>query len=118
MIGVFAPSAFGISPKYDKEIWNADSKSGCRIWWRGCAVLMKTKNIQPIMIFSLPKFDALYTQSAYEILSSHLGRAGVGRRLEALSAETGRLEEIYWQKVESLEELKRSVLAKAFSGEL
>jgi len=39
-------------------------------------------------------------------------------RLEALSAETGRLEEIYQQKVESLEELKRSVLAKAFEGEL
>jgi len=42
----------------------------------------------------------------------------VGRRLEALSAETGRLEEIYWQKVESLEELKKSVLSKAFGGEL
>jgi type I restriction enzyme, S subunit len=40
------------------------------------------------------------------------------RRLEALSAETGRLEEIYQQKVESLEELKRSVLQKAFSGEI
>jgi len=44
-------------------------------------------------------------------------RAIVGR-LEALSAETGRLEEIYQQKVESLEELKKSVLAKAFAGEL
>lgn len=44
-------------------------------------------------------------------------RAIVGR-LEALSAETGRLEEIYQQKVESLEELKKSVLSKAFSGEL
>lgn len=44
-------------------------------------------------------------------------RAIVGR-LEALSAETGRLEEIYWQKVESLEELKKSVLAKAFEGEI
>ncbi len=44
-------------------------------------------------------------------------RAIVGR-LEALSAETGRLEEIYQQKVESLEELKKSVLAKAFEGEL
>ena len=42
-------------------------------------------------------------------------RAIVGR-LEALSAETGRLEEIYQQKVESLEELKKSVLAKAFEG--
>lgn len=39
-------------------------------------------------------------------------------RLEALSAETERLEEIYQQKVESLEELKKSVLAKAFEGEI
>jgi type I restriction enzyme S subunit len=39
-------------------------------------------------------------------------------RLEALSAETGLLEEIYQQKVESLEELKKSVLGKAFEGEL
>ncbi len=44
-------------------------------------------------------------------------RAIVGR-LEALSAETNRLEEIYQQKVESLEELKRSVLGKAFEGNL
>jgi len=44
-------------------------------------------------------------------------RAIVGR-LEALSAETGRLEEIYQSKVEALEELKKSVLAKAFEGEI
>ena len=44
-------------------------------------------------------------------------RAIVGR-LEALSAETGRLEEIYEAKVEGLEELKKSVLGKAFAGEL
>jgi len=44
-------------------------------------------------------------------------RAIVGR-LEALSAETGRLEEIYQSKLEGLEELKRSVLQKAFAGEL
>lgn len=39
-------------------------------------------------------------------------------RLEALSAETGRLEEIYAAKVHSLEELRRVLLGKAFSGEL
>ena len=44
-------------------------------------------------------------------------RAIVGR-LEALSAETGRLEEIYQSKLEGLEELKKSVLSKAFGGEL
>jgi len=44
-------------------------------------------------------------------------RAIVGR-LEALSAETKRLEEIYRQKIVSLEELKKSVLSTAFGGEL
>lgn len=44
-------------------------------------------------------------------------RAIVGK-LEALSVETKRLEEIYQQKVEGMEELKRSVLGKAFEGEL
>jgi type I restriction enzyme, S subunit len=44
-------------------------------------------------------------------------RAIVGR-LAALADETRRLEEIYERKVESLEELKKSVLGKAFSGEI
>ncbi|MCG2786441.1 MAG: restriction endonuclease subunit S [Anaerolineae bacterium] len=39
-------------------------------------------------------------------------------RLEALSAETGRLEAVYRQKVAGLDELKKSVLAKAFEGSL
>jgi type I restriction enzyme S subunit len=40
------------------------------------------------------------------------------RRLEALSAETGRLEEIYQSKINNIDELKKSILAKAFRGEL
>ena len=39
-------------------------------------------------------------------------------RLKALSAETGRLEAVYRQKIAALEELKKSVLAKAFEGSL
>ena len=42
----------------------------------------------------------------------------IAGRLEALSAETKRLEEIYQSKLEALDELKKSVLAKAFDGEL
>ena len=38
--------------------------------------------------------------------------------LDALSAETKRLEAIYQQKLLNLEELKKSVLQKAFRGEL
>jgi type I restriction enzyme S subunit len=39
-------------------------------------------------------------------------------RLDALSAETKRLEEIYKQKLAALDELKKSILQKAFAGEL
>jgi len=39
-------------------------------------------------------------------------------RAETLRAQTQRLEEVYRQKLDDLEELKKSVLAKAFRGEL
>jgi len=39
-------------------------------------------------------------------------------KIESLSSETKRLEAIYQQKLLNLEELKKSVLQKAFSGEL
>ena len=39
-------------------------------------------------------------------------------KLDALSAETKKLEAIYRQKLAALEELKKAVLKKAFSGEL
>jgi len=44
-------------------------------------------------------------------------RAIIGR-LDVLSAETKRLEEIYQTKLDALEELKKSVLQRAFEGEL
>ncbi len=40
------------------------------------------------------------------------------KKIDALSAETQKLEAIYQQKINDLEELKKSVLQKAFSGEL
>ncbi|MCX6325716.1 MAG: restriction endonuclease subunit S [Bacteroidia bacterium] len=40
------------------------------------------------------------------------------QKLDALSAETKKLETIYQQKLNDLEELKKSVLQKAFNGEL
>jgi type I restriction enzyme S subunit len=40
------------------------------------------------------------------------------QKLDALSAETNKLEAIYQQKINDLEELKKSILQKAFSGEL
>lgn len=40
------------------------------------------------------------------------------QKLDALSSETKRLESIYLQKLNDLEELKKSILQKAFNGEL
>lgn len=40
------------------------------------------------------------------------------QKLDALNAKTKKLEAIYQQKINDLEELKKSVLQKAFSGEL
>ena len=40
------------------------------------------------------------------------------QKLEAFNAETKKLETIYQQKIQDLEELKKSVLQKAFNGEL
>ncbi|MBU3979353.1 restriction endonuclease subunit S [Patescibacteria group bacterium] len=40
------------------------------------------------------------------------------KKLDGLSGETRKLEEIYKQKLADLEELKKSVLQKAFSGEM
>ena len=39
-------------------------------------------------------------------------------KLDELSEQTKKLEEIYQQKLVNLEELKKSVLQKAFAGEL
>ncbi|MBW2654116.1 MAG: restriction endonuclease subunit S, partial [Deltaproteobacteria bacterium] len=40
------------------------------------------------------------------------------KKLDALSAKTKKLEAVYQKKIDDLEELKKSILQKAFSGEL
>jgi len=42
----------------------------------------------------------------------------IAHKLDELSVETKKLESIYQKKIEDLEELKKSILQKAFSGEL
>ena len=40
------------------------------------------------------------------------------QKLDALSAKTKQLEALYQQKINDLDELKKSILQKAFAGEL
>lgn len=49
---------------------------------------------------------------------SNVEQAHIVYRLEALNLETHRLESIYRQKLEALDELKKSLLHQAFSGQL
>lgn len=51
-------------------------------------------------------------------LPSYDEQESIVAKLDALSTETKKLESIYKQKIADLEELKKSVLKKAFSGEL
>ncbi len=50
--------------------------------------------------------------------TSEKERQSIVAKLDALSVETKKLEAIYQQKLTDLEELKKSILQKAFSGEL
>jgi type I restriction enzyme S subunit len=42
----------------------------------------------------------------------------IAQQFDIISAETQRLESIYQRKIAALDELKRSLLHRAFSGEL
>ena len=64
-----------------------------------------------LTIEKLNKHKIAYPRSISE-------QQAIVQKLDALSAETKKLETIYQQKINSLEEMKKSILQKAFSGEL
>ncbi|SHJ06644.1 type I restriction enzyme, S subunit [Tangfeifania diversioriginum] len=68
---------------------------------------------------SIPQINN-YSFDEVKILfpNSKTEQQNIVRQLDALRAETQKLEAIYQQKLLNLEELKKSVLQKAFTGEL
>ncbi len=65
------------------------------------------------------KFVGLgYLRSFKIFVPSIKEQESIVNKLDALRAETKKLEAIYQQKINDLEELKKSMLQKAFSGEL
>jgi type I restriction enzyme S subunit len=60
---------------------------------------------------SLKKFIISFPKSITE-------QQTIVRQLDALRAQTQKLEAVYQKKLAALEELKKSILQKAFSGEL
>lgn len=60
---------------------------------------------------ALKKITFLFPKSLHE-------QKAIVKKLDALSVETKKLEKIYEQKLADLEELKKSILSKAFNAEL
>lgn len=67
---------------------------------------------QPVISNSSLKEVILYFPQSLSI------QKAIVQHLDAVRAETQKLEEVYQQKISSLEELKKSILKKAFAGEL
>ena len=66
----------------------------------------------------MPKVNREHLFAYKLFLPSIKEQQNIVRKLDALSAETQKLENIYQNKINDLEELKKSILQKAFSGEL
>jgi len=66
----------------------------------------------------MPKVNREHLFSFSLFLPTTVEQKSIVAKLDALSAETKKLEGIYEQKLADLEELKKSVLKKAFNGEL
>lgn len=103
---------------------------------QGCKGLIPNKDISTLYLFyflkrSVELLNNLGTGATFrELSSSKLAEVkipipktineqqSIVQKLEALSAESKKLQAIYQQKLNDLEELKKSILQKVFAGEL
>ena len=87
--------------------------------WLYYQLLNSLKEFKAQSVGANTKFLKLGMIQNMQILLPPLAeQRAIVQRLDALAAETRRLEEVYQSKQEAVEELRRSVLGKAFSGEL
>jgi type I restriction enzyme S subunit len=68
-------------------------------------------NVPQINHYSFDDIYIYYPKSLKE-------QCAIVERLDALAAETSRLEGVYQSKLEAVEELRKSVLGKVFAGGL
>ena len=66
----------------------------------------------------MPKVNRKHLFSYSTYLPPIMKQKKIVAELDSLSEETKKLEAIYRQKLDNLEELKKSILQKAFAGEL
>lgn len=102
---------------------------------QGCKGIIPRKNLDFLFLYyflkkSIGLLDSLGSGTTFkEVSGSKLAEVlisfpplkeqqSIVKKLDTLSAETKKLEAIYNQKLADLEELKKSILEKAFKGEL
>lgn len=102
---------------------------------QGCRGIIPSKDIVTTYLYyflsnSIDMLNKLGTGATFKELSTNVlssifipipplpEQKRIVSKLDALSAETNRLVKIYQQKIADLEELKKSILQKAFEGEL
>ena len=102
---IFRPDLKIISPEYLFEVFRSGIfKMQMKKHVSGAA--QPQLPIKTLINFTIPVPKSLSEQKA------------IVKKLDALSEETKKLEEIYKKEIADLEELKKSVLQKAFRGEL
>jgi len=105
-------------------------KDGNIVWFKEFKSL-DTNYLKFALIAFVEKIKSLAIGSAYSALTIEKlnkykisfprtleEQQNIVQKLDALSSETNKLEAIYQKKIEDLEELKMSILQKAFNGEL
>ncbi len=102
---IFRPNLQQIAPEYLFEVFRSGLfKKQIKKHVTGAA--QPQLPIKTLVNFTLPVPESVNEQQI------------IVQKLNVLSAETKKLETIYQQKINDLEELKKSILQKAFSGEL
>jgi len=105
-------------------------KDGNILWFKGFKSL-DTNYLKYALTAFVEKIKSIAIGSAYSALTieklnkykisfpkSKQEQEKIVKKLDSLSAETKKLESIYKNKLANLEELKKSILQKAFNGEL
>ena len=102
---IFRPNLQQIAPEYLFEVFRSGIfKKQIKKHVTGAA--QPQLPIKTLVNFTLPVPESVNEQQI------------IVQKLNVLSAETKKLETIYQQKINDLDELKKSILQKAFSGEL
>ena len=108
--GVLHNNSFKVVPNFELD------KDFLFIWLQN--PIFKSKIMELALKAAQPDITHAIFKVQKIVIPPLLEQQTIVEKLDALSVETKKLESIYQQKINDLEELKKSILQKAFNGEL